>query len=155
MIVRLSFKDKIILDCNSRYLSVEWRSAVVELRNYTFHLAFFCETFFGMLILISFLQRRPWKSSFSQMIGYNFFTSGFLYSCQQLAWSRQWGFLCVCAKAIFELYTGLSLLFFLKKIFFVMNLVFLPTLSTSTLSHQIFCYWIWIVESKPGWEIDR
>lgn len=48
MIVHLSFKEKIILAQNSRYLSVELRPAVVEvveLRNYVFHLTFSCETF--------------------------------------------------------------------------------------------------------------
>lgn len=48
MIVHLSFKEKIILAHNSRYLSVELRPAVVEvveLRNYIFHLTFTCETF--------------------------------------------------------------------------------------------------------------
>ena len=36
-----------------------------------------------------------------------------------------------------------------------MNSVFLPTFPVPALSHQIFCYWIWIMESKPGWEIGQ
>lgn len=154
MIVHLSFKDKLILDWNSRYLHVGLRSTVVEvvkLRNYTFHLGFFCETFVGTLIFISFWRKRRWKSSFPQVTGYNFFTSVFLQSGEH--WSdldNKQGFLCVYEKAIFEWYTGVSLLFFyifLKWIWFFFSLcLHLPSLPKSFVTE----FGLW--KSRPGCE---